>query len=419
VLRKQWRYLPGNGLIGFMLFHKRIFLHWNIMVLRTTGSHVQDIGGGFMAGNPARRFVKILDAIEDGVYVIRNDYTVEYMNKAMAPNAQSGVGMQCYRAIFGREDKCPWCRASDVFSGSEVHMEHYVEDLGKVFEITEYPVRNLDGTVSKASIYRDVTLKKKSERTLQTSRDDYTRLFEHVGVGVYVSSKEGQFMNANKALLEMLGYESKEEFLGINITDDIYMRASDRRRFQEMIERDGKVVDYEIEFKKRDGTPVPVMVTSHVRRDSRGHVLGYEGIIADQSHRKRMERDLREAHHFLNMVIHSSPNAIIATDMKGDIILWNDGAEEILGYSAEEVVGRMNIRSIYPDGTAREVMKMMRSPEYGGVGRLRSYPMLYVRRDEGIVEGTLSAAIIYDGSGREIASVGIFVDLDAARLKRL
>ena len=57
-------------------------------------------------------------------------------------------------------------------------------------------------------------------------------------------------------------------------------------------------------------------------------------------------------------------------------------------------------------------MKMMRSPEYGGVGKLRSYPMVYVRRDGGIVEGNLSAAIIYDATGKAVASVGIFVDLE-------
>ena len=54
---------------------------------------------------------------------------------------------------------------------------------------------------------------------------------------------------------------------------------------------------------------------------------------------------------------------------------------------------------------------MMRSPEYGGVGRLRSYPMVYVRRDGEVIECNLSAAIIYDAQGKEIDSVGIFVDL--------
>jgi two-component system NtrC family sensor kinase len=71
----------------------------------------------------------------------------------------------------------------------------------------------------------------------------------------------------------------------------------------------------------------------------------------------------------------------------------------------------MNIDRIYPEGTARKVMQMVRSPEHGGVGRLKAYPMLYVRDDGTVVEGNLSAAMIYDVDGKEIATVGSFVDL--------
>jgi two-component system NtrC family sensor kinase len=60
---------------------------------------------------------------------------------------------------------------------------------------------------------------------------------------------------------------------------------------------------------------------------------------------------------------------------------------------------------------ARKVMQMLRKPEHGGVGRLNVYPMVYVRQDGAVIEGNLSAAIIYDSSGKEIATVGSFVDL--------
>ena len=124
-----------------------------------------------------------------------------------------------------------------------------------------------------------------------------------------------------------------------------------------------------------------------------------------------MEKELREAYDFMNKIIQSSPNPITATDMKGNILIWNQAAEETLGYKASDVIGKMNIRKIYPEGLARKIMQMLRSDESGGVGRMRSYPMVYVRRDGEVVEGTLSAAIIYDAKGKEIASVGSFGDL--------
>ena len=254
---------------------------------------------------------------------------------------------------------------------------------------------------------------------LRASEEEFKNLFEHVASGVFISSKEGKFLNANQALLDMLGYESKEEFLNIDLPQDLYVRPEDRRTFQEMMERDGRVIDYEVEFKRKDGSTLPILLTGHARYDKQGNIIGYEGLNVDLTQRKLMEKELREAYDFMNKIVQSSPNAITATDMKGNILIWNQGAEETLGYKASDVIGKMNIRKIYPEGEARKVMQMLRSDQSGEAGRLNTYPMVYVRRDGEIVEGNLSAAIIYDANGNEIASVGSFVDLrDRLQMER-
>ncbi len=364
-----------------------------------------------MAEKMGQRLTDILQAMEDGIYIINSDFVLEFMNMGMVRDFGEGVGRKCYKIINQLDDICPWCKAKEVFGGETINWEHHIPRLNKTYDLTELPLRHGDGTVSKLTICRDTTRRKLSEDKEKASAEDYRRLFEYAGCGVYVSSKEGKFLNANPALLEMLGYDSKEEFLSMDITTDLYLKPEDRRRFQEMIEKDKQVIDYEVDFKHKDGTPISVLLTSHVRYDPDGEVLGYEGIIVDQTHRKQMEQQLREAHDFLNKVIRNTPNAIIATDLKGNIFIWNPGAEEILGYTAEEVVGKMNIDQIYPEGVAKKVMKMMRGPAYGGVGKLKSYPIVFVRQDGEIVEGSISASIIYGPEGREMASVGIFVDL--------
>ena len=249
------------------------------------------------------------------------------------------------------------------------------------------------------------------ENRLRASEDDFKRLFEHVACGVFISSKEGKFINANQALLDMLDYDSKAEFLNIDIASDLYVNPDDRRKFQQMIEHDGRIIDYEVDFKRKDGSTIPILLTAHVRYDQEGNVLGYEGLNIDLSQRKLMQREIIEAYDFINKTVQSSPNPIMATDLKGNIMIWNQAAEETLGYKAIEVIGKMNIDKIYPEGMAKKAMQMMRSPEYGGTGRLRSFPMVYVRRDGQVIEGTLSASLIYDTKGKEVASVGSFVDL--------
>ena len=358
-----------------------------------------------------KNLTTIFEAMVDGVYIVDDDFNVEHMNDVMIKNFGRGIGRKCFQVIHGRDEVCTWCRAKEVLAGESIRWEHYFPNLDQIYDVIEFPLKNPDGTLSKLSIYRDITQRKKSEEKLKASEEDYKRLFENVRSGIYVSSKEGKFLNANKALLDMLGYKTKEEFLKIDIAKDLYLRPKDRRKWQEMIEKDGYVIDYEVDFKRKDGSPISALHTGHVRYDQQGKILGYEGINVDQSQRKRMEKELREAHDFLDKIIKSSPNAIIATDMKGNIIVWNSAAEETLGYKTEEVIGKMNIREIYPEGMANKVMKMMRSPEYGGIGQCKSYPMVHVRRDGTTIDGNLSARIVYDAQGKEIASVGIFVDL--------
>jgi PAS domain S-box-containing protein len=353
----------------------------------------------------------ILEAFDDGIYVMNQDLVVEYMNSAMMAEFGDGIGKKCHELVNQTDKKCPWCRSDEVFEGKKISREVYVPVVDKTYYLTELPFENEDGSILKLSVYRDVTEGKKREEMLRASEEDFTNLFEHVACGVFISSKAGKFLNANHALLDMLGYENKDEFLNIDIANDLYVRPEERQKFKEMIERDGRVIDYEVEFKRKDGSTVPVLLTGHVRYDQQGNVIGYEGLNLDITGRKLMERQLKEAHDFINKIIQSSPNAITATDMKGNILIWNRAAEETIGYKAADVIGKMNIQKIYPDEMARKVMQMLRKPEHGGVGRLNAYPMVYVRQDGAVTEGNLSAAIIYDSSGKEIATVGSFVDL--------
>ena len=353
----------------------------------------------------------ILEAFDDGIYVMNQDLVVEYMNSAMIAEFGDGIGKRCHELINQTDEKCPWCRSDEIFEGNTISREIYVPLVDKTYYLTEIPFENEDGSILKLSVYRDVTERKKREEMLRASEEDFRNLFEHVACGVFISSKEGKFLNANHALLDMLGYDDKDEFLNIDIANDLYVRPEERQKFKTMIERDGRVIDYEVEFKRKDGSTVPVLLTGHVRYDQQGNVIGYEGLNLDITRRKLMERQLKEAHDFINKIIQSSPNAITATDMKGNILIWNRAAEETIGYKAADVIGKMNIQKIYPDEMARKVMQMLRKPEHGGIGRLNAYPMVYVRQDGAVIEGNLSAAIIFDSSGKEIATVGSFVDL--------
>ncbi len=133
---------------------------------------------------------------------------------------------------------------------------------------------------------------------------------------------------------------------------------------------------------------------------------------------RKLADELRHTKDFLERLIDSSVDAIIAADMQGRIILFNKGAEAIIGISAHEALAGMTTRQIYPQGVPERIMAQLRSPDFGGRGRLSMCRQDLIHRNGELVPVNMTASILYEG-GREVATVGIFTDLrDRMQLER-
>ena len=98
----------------------------------------------------------ILDAFEDGIYVMNEDLVVEYMNSAMIAEFGEGVGKKCHQLVNHSEEKCPWCLSDEVFAGNTVRREVYIPIVDKTYYLTEIPFKNADSSLSKLSIYQEL-----------------------------------------------------------------------------------------------------------------------------------------------------------------------------------------------------------------------------------------------------------------------
>ncbi len=103
-------------------------------------------------------------------------------------------------------------------------------------------------------------------------------------------------------------------------------------------------------------------------------------------------------------------DGIIANDLQGNIFIFNETAAKIFGYEPEEVLGKMNVRELYPPSSAREIKMRIRDPGLGGEGILENYETMIRSKDGTLIPIWLSARILYEG-GREVGVVGHFRDL--------
>jgi len=140
-------------------------------------------------------------------------------------------------------------------------------------------------------VLHDITARKQAEELLRQSEEKYRNLIETMPDGVYRSTHEGKFVEVNPAMVKMLGYESKEELLDIDIKSQLYFAPEDR----ESLILDTSPVGLEVfPMKKKDSSTVWIEDHGWYIKDVKGKILFHEGILRDVTERKMAELQLHK-----------------------------------------------------------------------------------------------------------------------------
>ena len=239
------------------------------------------------------------------------------------------------------------------------------------------------------------------------SLERYAGLFASAAEGIAALGRDGQVLFANPRAYETIGYD-EESFVNTKITTilhaDEYRRAA--RLWKSLAQGDyPRGVDMRIV--RKDGQIIVCSCSFAALPDEDGAVLVS---LQDVTEQRRTEAELVKTMEFLESLIDASVDGIVASDMKGNIILFNQGAENIYAMRTEDVIGQRGAGSLYPGEGAKEVMRRLRSDEYGGVGRLEPTSFEAESSTGEIIPIQLSAAMIYE-DGEPVATFGIFTDL--------
>ena len=218
---------------------------------------------------------------------------------------------------------------------------------------------------------------KSADEALRESELKYRNILEHIQDVYYRSDVDGNLILASPSIVTVLGYDSLSEIMGKNITRTLYYNPEQRKQFLADISRSGSVTNYEVTLKKRDGTPVFVLTSSHKYYDQSGAFQGVEGIFRDITERKKREDELKAAYEQLTAfdeemqaqfdelkfgqealrtsekklqgIVQGSPIPQFVIDKNHRVISWNSALERYSGVKTVDVLGTsQQWRAFYP-----------------------------------------------------------------------
>jgi PAS domain S-box-containing protein len=253
-----------------------------------------------------RQWMNTFDSIQDAILAHDAEFVITKANEALLQHlglAPADVmGNPCEDALphtFAKWTGCPYCARGDVdfvegpdpcFGGySMVSTSSYSEQGGKQ-----------KGTIH---VIRDTTDRRSAE-------ERYRLLFEQVQQGVFVATPEGKLLDCNDAFVQMLGYDTREELMALNINSEVYVSTEQREAFRKEIDAHNFVRNFEVTLKRKDGAQLTAAESSFATRDGAGKVERYQGFLLDMTEKKRVEDEMRRRNRELNAL---NAMAVIAT----------------------------------------------------------------------------------------------------------
>src|SRR5579872_2799035 len=269
-----------------------------------------------------RQWTNTFDSIQDMVLVHDADFRVMKANHALlARLVQSPadvMGRLCEDVLphEGGWTGCPFCKEEKdgVYEGPDLAFGGYA-----VISTSSYMEQ---GSKQRGTIHvvRDLTDRHEAE-------EKYRQLFEQVQEGVFVATAAGRLVECNEAFVQILGYNSREELMALNVNSDLYASPEQREIFRKEVAEKNYVRNFEVMLRRKNGSLMTAMESSFATRDASGKIDRYQGFLLDITEKKRAEDEIRRRNRELNAL---NAMAVIATQ--------SFDLDEILNLSLRQVI---------------------------------------------------------------------------------
>jgi PAS domain S-box-containing protein len=256
-----------------------------------------------------------------------------------------------------------------------------------------------------ACVLKDVTVHKRAEQETKRAKYLLEKVVDNMADAIVMTDNKGLITFYNKGAAEIFGHHPSD-ILGKPVLD-FYVRKKDAKTVKQMLlkSKEGKISDFETQFLTRDGRTVFVNMSATLIRDEEGKVAGALGINRDITQRKTLEREVKESEERYRTMVESAHDMVAIIGEGSRLKYVNEKAEELTGYSREELVG-MNFRDLLNKGSRRSVLDRLRKKRRGETVPLR-YEFEIIRKsgEKRRVESSSSNLTDTDGSMDTIAYI--------------
>jgi PAS domain S-box-containing protein len=189
-----------------------------------------------------------------------------------------------------------------------------------------------DGQDQGVCIYaRDITQERENEAR-------FTELFETLQEGVYLATPDGKFEDVNPSLARMLGFDNREELLDHPLAEFL-IEPEAWEIEQRELNRSGSIEGHEVTLRRRDGSQITCLHAAAMIRDTGGRVRRHQGTLMNITERREMQTRLYREQEFARRLVQSFPDLVVALDLQKRFTFVSPRMMELLGYTAEEIVG--------------------------------------------------------------------------------
>jgi len=281
-----------------------------------------------------RHWLEVFDAISDFIVVHDEQHNILRVNRSLAdfvgiaPDQLIGVNMRALDALStgASPHSCPFCRIG-------VDLDEYVHPvLERTYLISTSRIHAASSTqLQTVHVLKDITDRREAERR-------YRELFDNIQEGIFFSTPEGRFVEVNDALVRILGYNSREEVIQLDIPSQVYFSPRRREELTELLESQGVLRNYEEILRRKDGSPVHVFINCFAVRDAGGSVLQYRGLMLDITGLRNSQTELQRERDFSGKILSHTQSLILVTDTEG-VISYANRRWSGLGFQQTQILG--------------------------------------------------------------------------------